>query len=296
MSFVSVFSTPFMLRALIEMVLLAALTGVVGVFVSLRRLEFMTDALSHTVFPGIAIAFVLELPLIFGAFVSAVLSVLVLTAVVSKRRIDHDAALVAILASFFAVGVIVVSRSRSYASDLTSLLFGRILSVDRAQILQTAAIAVVVVGTLGLFAKELIFRAFDPEGAAAAGYQIVWLDVMLNVAIALVVVAALQAVGTMLVITLIVTPAAIARMFTDSIAKMILISCLVSAIVSWLALSLSYQASVDYGWRIAAGPAIAVGLTGVFVLVTTCRQVLRAIRRRGKGQLLGEQRIDVATG
>jgi manganese/iron transport system permease protein len=278
-TFFSVFSVPFMMRALIELMLLAVLTGVVGVFVSLRRLEFMTDALSHTVFPGIAIAFVLDVPLIVGAVISAVLSVLVLTGLVAGRRIDHDAALVAVIASFFAVGIIVVSRSRSYTSDLTTLLFGRILSVDRTQIIQTAIIATVVLGALALFKKELIFRAFDADGATAAGYRTIWLDVLLNVAIALVVVAALQAVGTMLVITLIVTPAAIARLLTSNIGMMMIISCLCAAVVGWIGLALSYEASVQHGWRVAAGPAIAVGLSVAFLLTAGVQRLIRLIRQ-----------------
>ena len=275
---VDAFRPPYMQRALLEMLILSLIAGVVGVFVLLRRLAFVADALTHTIFPGVAIAFSWQQSLFVGALLSAVLAACALTLVTARRRIDHDAALVAIIASFFAVGVIIVSRSRSYTADLTALLFGRILTVDRGEIIQTAVIGVIVLGVLALCAKELILRAFDPSGAAAQGYPVGSLDLLLNLAIALVVVAALQAVGTLLVITLIVTPAAIARLFSARISVMIAIACGTSAVGGGLGLAFSYDASVNHGRRVAAGPAIAVGLTLMFLVVAAAKQAWRYIR------------------
>ena len=290
---IDAFRPPFMQRALVEMLILSLLAGVVGVFVLLRRLAFVADALTHTVFPGVAIAFAWQQSLFVGALLSAILSAIALTLVTSGRRVDHDAALVAIIASFFAVGVIVVSRSRSYTADLTALLFGRILTVDRGEIFQTAIIGVVVLGGLLLFAKELIMRAFDPGGAEAQGYPVGVLDLMLNLAVALVVVAALQAGGTLLVITLIVTPAAIARLVSAQIPIMIAVACATSAVGGWLGLAFSYDASVHRGWRVAAGPAIAVGLTVMFLVVAVGKRAWillsrRRSRRSGQGGQVGQ--------
>ena len=284
---IDAFRPPFMQRALLEVLILSVVAGVVGVFVLLRRLAFVADALTHTVFPGVAIAFAWHESLFGGALVSAILSAIALTLVTSGRRVDHDAALVAIIASFFAVGVIVVSRSRSYTADLTALLFGRVLTVDRGEIAQTVVIGVVVLALVGLFAKELVMRAFDPDGAAAQGYPVWALDLLLNIAIALVVVAALQAVGTLLVITLIITPAAIARLLSARIPVMIAIACAASAVGGWLGLAFSYDASVNHGWRIAAGPAIAVGLTVMFLVVVVGKggwTFLRGLRARRVGK------------
>ena len=277
---IDAFRSAFMQRALVEVLILAGIAGVVGVFVLLRRQAFVADALTHTVFPGVAIAFAWHESLFGGALVSAVLSAVALTLVTSGRRVDHDAALVAIIASFFAVGVIVVSRSRSYTADLTALLFGRVLTVDLREIVQTAFIGVVVVGVLGLFAKELVLRAFDPNGAAAQGYPVWALDLLLNIAIALVVVAALQAVGTLLVITLLVTPAAIGRLLSTRIPVMIAIACGASAVGGWLGLAFSYDASVHHGWRVAAGPAISVSLTLIFLIVAAGRYAWTSLRRQ----------------
>ena len=271
MDLINAFRAPFMQRALVEMLLLSILAGVVGVHVLLRRLAFVTDALTHTVFPGLAIAFALKASLIGGALVSAVFSAVLLTLIVSGRNVDHDAALVAITASFFAVGVIIVSRSHSFTADLNALLFGRILTVNRTAIIETVAIGLVVLLALTLFSKELLFRAFDPDGAAAQGYRVMLLDLLLNVTVALVVVAALQAVGTLLVITLIVTPAALARLISSRIPTMMAIACFASALSGWFGLAFSYRASVRHNWRVAAGPAITVTLTLAFVVVAATR-------------------------
>ena len=128
------------------------------------------------------------------------------------------AALAILLTSFFSLGVVLVSRTRTYTADLTVFLFGRVLAVDRADLLATLALAAVVGGTLWALRKELVLRAFDPDGAAAMGYRTAALDLVLNLLIALVVVAAVKAVGTVLVVALIVVPAAAARLLADRVA------------------------------------------------------------------------------
>ena len=132
--FIEPFQAGYLQRALIEAVMLGVLGGIVGVHVVLRRLEFMADALTHTVFPGMAAAFVLGGSLYVGALVTGVLSAVLLTLVTRNRRVTSDAALAVLLTGFFSVGVIIVSRSRSYTADLTILLFGRVLAVDVTQL------------------------------------------------------------------------------------------------------------------------------------------------------------------
>ena len=278
------FRAGFMQRALIELLLLAVLSGVVGVFVQLRDLAFIADALTHTMFPGLAIAFALGHSLLIGGTIAAVVSAVALTILANDARIDPDAAMVALLTTCFAIGVLVVSRSRSFTADLTALLFGRPLTVDRSQILQTIAIGVVVLLVVGLLGKELLLRAFDPAVATAMGYRVLALDVMLNVAVSLVVVAALRSVGTLLVLTLIVTPAAIARTLTSRLGLMIPTACGVAALASWLGLGVSYDLSVQHDLRVAAGPTIAVGLAMTFFIVTVGRSVVR------RGAALGVRR------
>jgi manganese/iron transport system permease protein len=276
------FRLPYMQRALLEVVLLGVLAGAIGVFVVLRRLAFVADALTHTVFPGVVIAFLLDRSILLGALVFGLLTAVLLAGIGSNRRVGDDAALAILLTSFFSVGVVLVSRTRTFASDLTVLLFGRVLTVDRADLVQTLALAVLVLAVLAALRKELVLRAFDPAGAAAMGYRTVVLDLVLNVLIALVVVAAVKAVGTVLVIALIVVPAAAARLLANRVATMTALACLLGAVGGWLGLAASYEVSVDRGVRLASGATIVVVLVALFLVaasVTPLRRLAAGMRR-----------------
>lgn len=259
------FRSPFMQRALVEVLLLGVLAGVTGVYVVLRRLAFIGDALTHTVFPGIVIAFLLEQSIVLGALGAGLLSAVLLSGLSSRPRVTDDSALAILLTSFFALGVVLVSRARSYTTDLTVFLFGRVLTVDRTEIVETAALAVLVLVGLGLLHKELVLRAFDPGAAEAMGYRLAALDLALNLAVALVVVAAVKAVGTVLVIALVVTPAAGARLVSGRIGTMMGVSCLIGAAGGWLGLVVSYEASLRHGVRLASGATIVLVLSVVFM-------------------------------
>ena len=278
------FTIPYMQRALVEVLVLGALAGAVGVLVVLRRLAFVGDALTHTVFPGVVIAHLLGRSLLAGALVFGILTAVLLTGLGSHRRVGNDAALAILLTSFFSVGVVLISRIRGFTADLTVFLFGRVLTVDRSDLVQTLVVAVVAAIVLTLLHKELVLRAFDPEAAAAMGYRARRLDLVLNLLIALVVVAAVEAVGTVLVIALIVVPAAAARLLADRVAAMTVLACLLGAAGGWLGLAVSYEVSVDRNLRLAAGATIVVVLVGLFLLAAALAPLRRRLaRRRGLG-------------
>jgi manganese/iron transport system permease protein len=268
------FRLPYMQRALAEALLLGVLTGVVGVFVVLRRLAFMTDALTHTVFPGVVIAYLAGWSLALGALAFGVLTAVLLTFLATNRRVASDAAIAIVLTALFSVGVLLVSRQRSYTSDLTLFLFGRILTVDRADLLTTLALTVVVLAVLAMIGKELVLRAFDPEGAGAMGYPGVSLDLALNLLIALVVVAAVKAVGTVLVVAMLIVPAATARLLAGRVAGMAVLACLFGVVAGWGGLLVSYHLSVGAGVRLAAGATIVVVLVAFFLVVLAVRRPL----------------------
>jgi manganese/iron transport system permease protein len=256
---------PYMQRALTEVLLLGVLTGVAGVFVVLRRLAFMTDALTHTVFPGVVIAHLAGHSLALGALAFGVLTAVLFTLLAANRRVGSDAGMAIVLTALFSVGVVLVSRQHSYASDLTLFLFGRVLTVDRADLLTTLVLAVLVLAVLAVLGKELVLRAFDPDGSIAMGYPGVVLDLVLNLLIALVVVAAVKAVGTVLVVAMLVVPAASARLLADRLAGMAMLSCAVGVLGGWGGLLASYQLSVHAGVRLAAGASIVVVLVACFL-------------------------------
>ena len=280
------FRLPYMQRALLEVVLLGVLTGAVGVFVVLRRLAFVADALTHTVFPGVVIAFLLDRSILLGALAFGLLTAVLLAGIGANRRVGDDAALAILLTSFFSLGVVLVSRTRTFASDLTAFLFGRVLTVDRADLVQTLVLAVLVLAVLAALRKELVLRAFDPAGAVALGYRTVVLDLALNVLIALVVVAAVKAVGTVLVLALIVVPAAAARLLADRVATMAALAGLLGAAGGWLGLAVSYEVSVGHGVRLASGATIVVVLVVLFLVAASVAPLRRlAAGRQGPATL-----------
>jgi manganese/iron transport system permease protein len=276
------FTVAFMARALAEIALLALICGPVSVFVFARGLSFVSDALTHTVFPGVVIGFVaggLE-GLFAGALVAGVLTAVVLTVLTREGWVSDDAATAVVLTAMFSIGVVVVSRRSSYTADLTSFLFGRLLTVTPRQIAETAVLAVVVVLALLIGARALLFRSFDPAGAAAAGFRIGWLDLWLNVVVALVVVAAVRAVGTILVVGLLIVPAAAARMVTDRLVAMAALGTVLIIGAGYAGLLASWTASLRYGIALPSASSVVLLLVAAYLLLIPVR-VLRAGRRRG---------------
>jgi manganese/iron transport system permease protein len=281
------FALPFMQRALIEALLLGALGGGVSVLVLLRRLAFVSDALTHTVFPGVVLGYLVAQTngIVWGALLFALLSAVLLTVLSTNRRVTEDATLAILLTGLFSVGVVLVSRRSSYTADLTTFLFGRILFVDRREIVETAVVAVVVLVVLGLLGKEFLLRAFDPDGAAALGYRVPLLDLALNVLVALVVVAAVKAVGTVLVIALLVVPAAAARLLSDRMAVIVPVAMVAGGLAGWIGLVASYEASVYHGLRLASGATVVLALVASYALASGISAV-----RRGVGPLRAGRR------
>jgi manganese/iron transport system permease protein len=265
----------FMGRALVEVLLLGTLGAVVGVHVALRRLAFVTDAVQHTVFPGIAIAYALGWPLLPGAAAAAGLTVALLVALTTgRRRIDVDSALALAISSFFALGVVVVSRRTGYAADLGALLFGRILDVSRAEVVETAVLGGICLVVLALVHKELVLLALDRTEAAAQGLPVVLLDAVLYAVTAATVVVAVRAIGTVLVVAFVVTPAATARLLTKSIPGAMAAGVAVATLLGWIGLSASYEASLHHDVRLAAGATVVIAYTLGFAAVGAGRLLL----------------------
>ncbi|GAB3833247.1 metal ABC transporter permease [Dactylosporangium cerinum] len=271
-----------MLRALAELLLLAVLAGPVSTFVLIRRLGFVADTVTHTVFPGVVIGFLAGgaggvFP---GALVAAALTAVLLTLLTRAQRVTDDTALAVLLAAMFAVGVVLVSRRTTYRADLTAFLFGRLLAVTPAQLAQTAVVGLLVLAALGLLAKELRLRAFDPQAAAAMGYRVWALDLVLNLSIAFVVVAAAQSVGTILVVALLVLPAATGRLLSDRLAVITAVGVLAAAAAGYLGLAVSYRASVTYGLRLAGGATVVLTLVALYLLALLVARFIAPLTAR----------------
>ena len=263
------FRAPFMARALAELALLALVGGPVSVFVFVRRLSFVADALTHTVFPGVVVGFLAGgLTGVFvGALVAGLVTALVLTLLTRRGALSDDASTAVVLTAMFALGVALVSRRPSYTSDLTAFLFGRLLTVTPGQLAQTAVLAGAILMLLAVGARAFLFRAFDPGGAAAAGFRVGALDLWLNVLVALVVVAAVRAVGTVLVIALLIVPAAAARLVSDRLVAMAVLGTAVTFAAGYLGLLISWTASVGHGIQLTSASAVVLVLVAVYLVL-----------------------------
>ncbi|WP_233195412.1 metal ABC transporter permease [Cryobacterium sp. M91] len=269
---ITAFDLPFMARALLVLVVLSLVAGLVGVLVNLRGLEFISDGLTHAVFPGVAIGFVWggRDGLFVGALVAALIAAVVLTVIV-KRAVTSDAAIAIVFTAMFSVGIIVVSRETNYVGQLDALLFGRLLTVSTAEVNQTVVVCLIALIIVGFTLKEQVFRAFDLEGTAAAGYRPLVLDILLNVAIALVVVAASSAVGNLLVLAVLIVPGAVARLVTRRLWLLFLVAASFAILAAWLGLVLGYEASVNRGVDLPSGATVVLVLVGGYVLALVAR-------------------------
>ncbi len=269
------FHAGYMQRALIELVLIAILAGVVGTHIVIRKLAFVTEAATHTVFPGVASASPLGVHPIAGGFGSGVLASACVATLTSprairsqrSRRVRPDDAVSVVLTTFFAAGVIVVSRRQSFASDLMHLFFGRILAVNFLLIAQTAVIVAVVTLAVAAMHRWLVLRAFDETAAEASGIRVAAIDMALHIMIVFAVIGALRAVGTLVALCLIIGPPACARLLRPSVSYMIVAGTIIGAVASWVGLGLSYELSAHHHINVGSSAMVAAAVTFTFVVV-----------------------------
>lgn len=250
---------PFMQRAFIEITIIGLATGLIGSFVVLRGLAFIGDALIHAVFPGVVLATILGYDIMLGAFIFGGATALGIGLASRNRRVSHDAAIGVIFAAFFALGIVLVSARRGFTGEVSSLLFGNILAISERNIFITAFLATIVVGAGLLFKRIFILIAFDRTLAASSGYPVFKLEMLLLLLITLTVVFSLQAIGNLLVLSLLVTPAAAARVLTDRLNRMIAISMLISVASGITGLYVSFH------FDLSASGSIALTTTAVFL-------------------------------
>jgi ABC-type Mn2+/Zn2+ transport system permease subunit len=250
----------FMQRALIASVLVGALTALVGAYVVLKGLAFIGDAISHAAFPGIVIAFMLKLPIYPGAVIAALLTALGIGWVSRKAALRLDTSIGVLFAGAFAAGVLLISTIKGYVGDLTSFLFGNVLAVSASDLVVVAVLSLFVLAALLGTYKELLFATFDPLGAQAAGYPVGLLEYGLLVLVALAIAVSIQVVGIILVVAMLVTPAATAQLLTRRFSHLLMLAVVLSVIASVVGLYLSFYGN----W--ASGATIVLVETALFVV------------------------------
>jgi len=250
----------FMVRALVVAGLSGVVCGTIGVYVVLRGMAFIGDAVSHAVFPGVAIAFVLHVDLVLGGAVAGLATALAIALFTQNRRLKEDTVIGVFFAAAFGLGIVVLSTAPGYSGSLESFLFGQILGISTRDVWVVATAGAVLLLVSGLLRKELVTVTLDRETARANGLPVLALDLALYAMVTVAIVISLQAVGNILVLALLITPAACARMLTDRLGAMMLLAPAIGACSAIAGLYLSYHLNL------AAGGLIVLVATAIFVL------------------------------
>lgn len=252
----------FMTRAFIGTSLIALLSAMIGTFVVLKGLAFIGDAIAHTAFSGIAVALLFGWNVNIGALLLGLLTAIGVTFLNRTAKVRNDTALAILFTGAFALGIIIMAAMPTFGGDLSALLLGSVLGI-RIQELYWIISAVLVLGLIMKVAyQHLVFISFDPVGAEAAGLPVVGLQMLLMIMISISVVVSIQAVGVILVMALLITPAATAALFTRRLFRIMYLAAGLGLIASWVGLYISYYLAAPPGATIVliATLEFAIGL------------------------------------
>jgi ABC-type Mn2+/Zn2+ transport system permease subunit len=268
---------PFFIRAMVASAIVGLVCATVGSYMVLRGLAFMGDALSHSAFPGVVVAFMLKAPFYLGASIAAVATAFAIGWVTRQGKLRGDTAIGVLFAGMFALGVFLYSLIPNYVGDLIQLLFGEVLGIGLSDLVSLVVLAAIVLAIVALLWKELLYSTFDPLGAAASGLPVGKLDYLLLALIALTIVISLQSVGVILVVAMLVTPAATAQLVSNSFGRLVVVAAVIGILSPIVGLYISYWANS------ASGATIVLVETAVFVVVQIATSLLGRYRHAEAG-------------
>lgn len=249
----------FLQSALITAIMVGIMSGIIGCFIILRGLSLMGDAISHSVLPGVAVSYMLGINILFGASVFGILSALLIGYVSSHSKLKVDTTIGVVFSFFYALGFILISMAES-STNLHHILFGNVLAVSNNDMIITSIVLGVVIIFVQFLYKELLITSFDETFARTYGLNTPLIHYSLMLVLTLVTVSALQTVGIILVVAMLITPAATAYFWTERLSSMIIFATVFGVISSVLGLYFSYT----FNW--ASGPAIVVIAAILFMI------------------------------
>ena len=258
--FVEPLSFEFMRNAIATGILIGILSAVVGSYLIVQQMGMISGVISHAVLPGLSIAFFLDINLSIGAFIAGVVSAISVATIKTRSRIKVDAAMALTLSTFMGLGVILITLLKTNQVDLTHILFGDILSVRNSDITQTLIITIIILLLTKLFYQELLFYTFDPLGAQASGLPVKTIYFGLICAITLTIVASMQTLGILLVISLLVGPAITAYLLVKELHQMMIMGAFLGMFSSVVGMYISYYQDVP------SGAAIVLVISCLFLL------------------------------
>ena len=254
-------SYAFIQRGLLAALMVGVLCSVIGCYVVLRSMAFLGDAMAHAVLPGVAVAYILGRTLTLGALAAALVVALGVGLFSRRGMIKEDTAIGVLFAAALSLGVVLISSIRTYAVDLSHILFGNVLGVSSLDLWLTAILGGIILIAILVFYRQFLVISFDPVLAATLRIRVVFFNNFLLVLLALTIVISLQTVGVGLVAAMLVTPAATAYLLVRRLPSMMLLSGLIGGFSSLVGLFASYHLNV------ASGAAIVLTTTVIFLVV-----------------------------
>lgn len=240
----------FLPKALAIAVMASIVCGVVGCHVVLRGMAFIGDAVAHAVFPGVAVAFVIQSSLVVGGAVAGVITAFLVAVFSQNRRLKEDSVIGVFFVAAFALGIVIISRAPGYAGSLQQFLFGSITGIPDEDLYTVGFTGLALLAATLFFHRQFVAISLDREMARSMGLAVFRLDLVLYVCVTLAVVISLQTVGNILVLALLITPAATARLLTDRLGLMMVLSPVVGASGAFVGVYLSWSYDLPVGGTI----------------------------------------------
>lgn len=253
----------FFTNGVIVATIAGALCGLLGVFVVLRGMSYIGHGLSHAVFGGAAASAVMQLNYFVGAGIWGVASGVIIGRIARRRLIGADAAIGVVTTASFALGLALLNRFGQAKKSIEAVLFGSVLGVRTTDIVAVALVTVLTVVIVVSLYRRLLFATFDPDVAQVSGVKVAWIEALLMVLLSLTILVTMRVIGTLLISALLVIPASVARMTTNSFARMLWISPIVGALSGFLGMNLSYHLDTS------ASATIILVATAMFITVYT---------------------------
>ena len=260
------FQYGFMVRALIVSVLVGVMCPVLGAYVITRGRAFMGDALAHSVLPAMVVAFLLGISPFFAAVPAGIVIAVLMGGVARRTGISEDTSIGIIFAGMFALGLVMLSTSNNITVNIEDLLLGQVLGVSQTDVYVSLSLAGLVIAGLYAFHRQLVYTTFDPVGATVIGIRTGLIEYILLGLLALVIVIGIQAAGIVLVMAMLITPAAAAYLIAKRFTGVMVIGALIGAISAVAGLYLSYHADLP------SGPSMALVATGIFAVAALMKR------------------------
>jgi manganese/iron transport system permease protein/iron/zinc/copper transport system permease protein len=263
------FEYDFFVNGIVVATLAGALCGLVGVYVVLRGMSYIGHGLSHAIFGGAVASYALEINFYVGAGVWGLVSAVLILLIARRRSIGADAAIGVITNASFAVGIVIISVIGSFTRNFEATLFGNVLGVATRDVLIVAAVTAFTAAAVFLRYRQLLFTSFDPEVADVSGVSTARMDLLLAVMLTALITVCMTVLGVLLIAAMLVIPAVIARLLTDSFHRMLWLSIGVGTFCGFAGVYLSYY--LDW----ASGPAVVLTASTLFVAAFVASSVRR---------------------